>query len=126
MRFRHSQASVLAAFTPAPSLTIERVSFSLFRVFRRTKAERQLTQAMHDVHVWAKLDGVEFERAVARIYRERGFEVEFTPRSNDQGIDLILKKDGVVSIVQCKTLRKQRRGQRNQRTRRRTCIVAAR
>ena len=57
---------------------------------------------MHSVRAWAALDGIEFERAVARIYIEQGFEVEFTPRTNDQGVDLILKKGDKISIVQCK------------------------
>lgn len=57
---------------------------------------------MDNVHEWASLDGVEFERAVAIIYRDLGFDVEFTPRTNDQGVDLLLKRNGKVSIVQCK------------------------
>lgn len=68
----------------------------------RQQTEQRLQEAIQDVRVWAALDGVSFERAVARIYRERGFNVEFTPRTNDQGVDLILKKNGIVSIVQCK------------------------
>lgn len=68
----------------------------------RQEAKRKLAQAMLDVSAWASLDGIGFERAVAVIYREQSFEVEFTPRTNDQGVDLILRKDGVVSIVQCK------------------------
>lgn len=68
----------------------------------RQEAELKLAQAMLDVSAWASLDGIGFERAVAIIYREQSFEVEFTPRTNDQGVDLILRKDGVVSIVQCK------------------------
>lgn len=68
----------------------------------RRQSERLLQEAMHDVQAWAALDGVGFEHAVAEIYREKGFDVEFTPRTNDQGIDLILKKNSTVSIVQCK------------------------
>lgn len=72
----------------------------------RQEAERKLHEAMRDVRVWAALDGVGFERAVARIYREQGFDVEFTPRTNDKGVDLILRKNGTVSIVQCKAYTK--------------------
>lgn len=72
----------------------------------RQEAQHKLTEAMLDVRAWASLDGIGFERAVAVIYRERSFEVEFTPRTNDQGVDLILRKNGVVSIVQCKAYTK--------------------
>jgi hypothetical protein len=68
----------------------------------RVEAARHLLEAMRDVREWAALDGIAFEFAVGRIYRERGFDVEFTPRTNDQGVDLILKRNGAVSIVQCK------------------------
>ena len=61
---------------------------------------------MRDVQVWIAFDGVQFEQAVAKIFREKGFVVEFTPRSNDKGVDLIIKKDGAVSIVQCKAYKK--------------------
>lgn len=40
--------------------------------------------------------------SLTKIYREKGFDVEYTPRTNDQGVDLILKRNGAVSIVQCK------------------------
>ena len=72
----------------------------------RKHEEKRRREAMHDVQFWAALSGVEFEQAVARIFREKGFEVELTPRSNDKGVDLILKKDGAVSIVQCKAYKK--------------------
>lgn len=65
-------------------------------------AERLLQQALRDVHEWAQLDGIGFEHAVGHIFRERGYAVEFTPRTNDQGVDLILSREGRTSIVQCK------------------------
>lgn len=68
----------------------------------RQEAERKLTEAMRDVRFWAALDGIGFEQAMAKLYREQGFDVEFTPRTNDQGVDLILRKNGAISIVQCK------------------------
>lgn len=79
---------------------IQEVKAAKIRI--RDLAEKRFREAMKDVHAWAALDGIEFERAVARIYKDKGFEVEFTPRSNDQGVDLILKKNGKISIVQCK------------------------
>jgi HJR/Mrr/RecB family endonuclease len=86
--------------TPGNASRIKEVTDAKVRIRRQT--ESQLQEAMQDVRVWVALDGVGFERAVARIYRGKGFEVEFTPRTKDQGIDLILKRNGAVSIVQCK------------------------
>jgi|CXWL01.1.fsa_nt_gi hypothetical protein len=86
--------------TPGNPSKIKEVNNAKERTRQHT--ERQLQEAMRDVRVWAELDGVGFERGVARIYREKGFDVEFTPRTKDQGVDLILKRNGAVSIVQCK------------------------
>ncbi len=58
------------------------------------------------MRVWAALDGVGFEQGVAQIYREKGFDVEFTPRTKDQGVDLILRQNGTIAIVQCKAYKK--------------------
>jgi HJR/Mrr/RecB family endonuclease len=86
--------------TPGDPSKIQEVKDAKTRV--RAQAERKLKEALLNVHEWAALDGVGFEQAVARIYRDKGFDVQFTPRTNDQGIDLILRKDGNLSIVQCK------------------------
>ena len=72
----------------------------------RQHAEEKLRKAMQDIRVWAALDGIGFENAVSRIYRDKGYNVESTPRSNDQGVDLILRKNGTTGIVQCKAYSK--------------------
>ena len=48
------------------------------------------------------LSGVDFERELGLLYRNLGYQVEFTSSSGDQGIDLILLKNGKKTIVQCK------------------------
>lgn len=45
---------------------------------------------------------MEFERALARLYTNRGYSVFQTKGSGDEGIDLILSKEGKRTIVQCK------------------------
>ena len=79
---------------------IEEVKIAKVRLSK--VAEERLRKAMGDIRAWVALDGVGFERAVAKIYKDRGYEVEYTPRSYDQGIDLILRRDNKVTIVQCK------------------------
>ncbi len=90
--------------TPGDSSKIKEVRDAKERL--RKQEEKRQWEAMRDVQVWIALDGVQFEQAVAKIFREKGFDVEFTPRSNDKGVDLIIKKDGAVSIVQCKAYKK--------------------
>ena len=52
---------------------------------------------------WMSLSGIEFERELGILYKNLGYRVESTPRSGDQGIDLILRKDGKTTVVQCKS-----------------------
>ncbi len=90
--------------TPGDSIRIKEVNEAKERL--RKETENKLKEAMRDVHFWDALDGIGFENAVAKIYKEMGFDVEFTPRTNDQGVDLILKKDNEDIIVQCKKYKK--------------------
>ncbi len=68
------------------------------------KAERDAERArMRKVtSYWESLSGVEFERELASLFIRVGYQVEMTPPSRDDGVDLVLRKDGQVGIVQCK------------------------
>src|SRR6266540_2288494 len=44
----------------------------------------------------------DFEEFVANVFRDMGYAVEITPRSGDQGIDLLMRKDNQLVAVQCK------------------------
>ena len=57
--------------------------------------------------VWLKMDGVTFEREVASIYREHGYEAKTTKATGEGGVDIRLWKDGQYSIAQCKNVRHQ-------------------
>lgn len=57
-----------------------------------------LTQQQH----WKSLRGVKFESALARLYRNMGYLVRQTKGSGDEGIDLVLLKEGIETVVQCK------------------------
>jgi restriction system protein len=53
----------------------------------------------------------EFEHLVADAYRRLGFNVQETTQSGaDGGVDLLLRRDGRLSLVQCKLWRTQRVG----------------
>ena len=52
---------------------------------------------------WMSLSGVEFEQQLGTVYRQMGYRVQSTPSSGDGGIDLILRKNGKTTVVQCKS-----------------------
>ena len=52
-------------------------------------------------------DGFDFENAVADLYRKLCYKVTVTKGTGDGGVDLILKKDGQITIVQCKAHKHQ-------------------
>lgn len=48
------------------------------------------------------LDGLGFEKVVAEIYRDNGYEADVTKASGDFGVDVIAVKDGIRYAIQCK------------------------
>lgn len=65
-------------------------------------AERQCAYAFRKEEVWRRLSGIDFERELARLYTRMGYHVEQTPYTSDGGVDLLMRKDGRLTIVQCK------------------------
>lgn len=53
---------------------------------------------------------IDFERFVHEIYRRKGWEVEATKQSGDDGIDGLLRKGSIVKILQCKRYTKAKIG----------------
>ena len=51
---------------------------------------------------WRSLSGRAFERELASLFERQGYKVELTPASGDRGIDILLKRSGKTTIVQCK------------------------
>ena len=49
---------------------------------------------------------IEFEHVSAEIFRQLGFEAKVTPASGDEGLDIILSKNGTKLGVQCKQYKK--------------------
>jgi HJR/Mrr/RecB family endonuclease len=78
-------------------------------VYWRTVRSRKLAQ--HRLGILASasrlymLDPYEFEEACAELFRARGYHAEVTPPSNDEGIDVLLSKEGQNAVVQCKHFR---------------------
>ena len=63
-------------------------------------AERVQQRKLNDF--WISLSGTRFEQELGNLYSQLGYEVESTPTSGDEGVDIILRKDGKKTVVQCK------------------------
>ena len=68
--------------------------FNLDSADYRWRSEKKLTEH------WMSLSGLQFERELAALYLKLGYDVQLTPTSGDEGIDLFLKKDNKTTIVQ--------------------------
>lgn len=74
----------------------------------RREQEKRRRQADLDrvrrKEVWLKMDGYQFENAVADLFEAAGWQVERRGKSGDNGVDLTIKHQGseLRTIVQCK------------------------
>lgn len=55
---------------------------------------------------WQSMSGRRFEHELAALFKRQGYSVTVTPGSGDGGIDIILKRTGRTTAVQCKQTRK--------------------
>jgi len=79
----------------------KRLSTFLAQSFKE-QHKRKKTENLRAVDC-SNMTGVEFEAHVSRILSQRGFtDIRFTPATNDQGADLLAKKDGRTIVVQTK------------------------
>lgn len=79
----------------------------LLKVFRKVirkklRYKRYLDSPLASID---RMKGDEFEEYLAAHFRKLGYHVSLTPKSNDYGADLIIKKDGKITVVQAKRYR---------------------
>jgi restriction system protein len=70
--------------------------------YKRAKREYDAWLLRTKREFWLALPGLRFEQELALLYGRLGYEVQLTPPSGDKGVDLVLRRDGRTSIVQCK------------------------
>lgn len=68
----------------------------------RAKREGKAASAASAEAYETGMEGRAFERVVADIFKQQGFDVRFTPPTGDQGVDLLVQCEGVLIAVQCK------------------------
>lgn len=79
----------------------------LFNILIRKIEEIRLKRWLEEhkkLEDWKKLNGREFEKIVALIYKGLGYKTKITGGAGDRGIDIILKKDGKNWFIQCKQM----------------------
>lgn len=85
------------------------ISFILFIIYWKNRIDKlgkvgntRNSKYWSDRQFWYSLSGWQFEEEVADVFRRNGYKAEVTKGSGDGGVDIIMEKDGLKYIVQCK------------------------
>ena len=73
-----------------------------FNKIKNCKEKEKYFENISTIDHLRKMDPFEFEYYVANIFKKMGYKTEVTQGASDNGIDIILKKDGKISAVQVK------------------------
>ena len=85
------------------TLIVTFIAYCIFWSYKFSYKSTRLNAALwKERQWWWTLDGWQFEQEVANVFRMNGYNAKVTKGSGDGGVDIILKKDGKTSIVQCK------------------------
>ncbi|MFZ2268089.1 MAG: restriction endonuclease [Azonexus sp.] len=75
----------------------ERIRQAVQRAERQRQQERQ-----QRLSYWKSLDPYDFEKQVAELFSDCGFETRVTKKAGDNGVDVIATKNGKRYAIQCK------------------------
>lgn len=78
------------------------IIWAIVRFFKRKNAKNYDNIDIFNISQIDSLSGEEFEELLKTIFEKQGYAVELTKKSHDYGADLVMKKNGTVSIVQAK------------------------
>ncbi|HNP65380.1 MAG TPA: restriction endonuclease [Woeseiaceae bacterium] len=78
--------------------------------FIRRLRDKRLFDRQSSIESIRNLSWSQFERFVLEAYRRQGYDASETGAGADGGVDIILKKDGKTTLVQCKQWKTQRIG----------------
>lgn len=114
MDFLYAVGASGLALTIAPVLAMGHVNKAIRRLFPtaarvdgflREWESETIRRRQASVVRWQTLSGREFELALADVLKRLGYSVDVTPYSRDGGVDLVVRRDGVTWLVQCKATR---------------------
>ncbi len=96
-------------FTPLAWIFFALCAMASLASFLRARRNRQLLDTRTGLESIAALGWRDFERLVGEAFRRQGYVVEETGLGGaDGGIDLILRRNGKRTLVQCKQWRRQK------------------
>lgn len=70
------------------------------------EAEQLLKAKMKKKMYWISMSGHRFEKEIAQLFSKSGYATKVTKGSGDGGVDIILEKNRVIYLVQCKNHKK--------------------
>lgn len=73
----------------------------IVRIIERVSIQGEL-ELQDELKFSDEMDGVEYEHCCARLLRASGWDAWVSSASNDQGVDIVAKGNGVVVAIQCK------------------------
>lgn len=94
---------ICKAVVPLAPLALLFFGAFAFASYLFTQRNRRLVDEQTGLESLRKISWKDFEYMVAEAYRRQGFQVEYSlSRGADGGVDMLLRKDGRTSLVQCK------------------------
>lgn len=97
------------AFAPVAWVVLGLCWLAALASYLRAKSRRRLLETQTGLESLRSLSWREFELLVGEAFRRQGYVVQETGLGGaDGGIDLMLRKDGKLTLVQCKHWRTQR------------------
>lgn len=102
-------ASLASMFSLFGWLFLGACALAAFVSWLRARRTRELLDTRRGLDDIAALGWRDFERLVGEAYRRKGYTVEETGLGGaDGGIDLVLRRDGKRTLVQCKHWRREK------------------
>lgn len=102
-------AGLAPLFAPIAWLVLFTFTMAAAKSFFDSRHRRRLLDAQTGLDSIAAMGWRDFERLVGEAFRRRGYTVEETGLGGaDGGIDLILRRNGQRTLVQCKQWRRQK------------------
>lgn len=81
---------------------IQRLIFKEHKKYREEYASSSINRINKNAEWWMSLSPWDFEKEIAELFREQGYNAKITRGSGDGGVDLFLTKNSINIIVQCK------------------------
>jgi HJR/Mrr/RecB family endonuclease len=85
-----------------PAIELQSDLEKRLRDFKKIEDRLAAIRLREHMSYWLNLSGWQFEKEVSNLYKKQGFNSLVTKGSGDGGVDIVLNKDGVKTLVQCK------------------------